>query len=214
MKTKTTVISSIVMILIALLIGFLLWGQLPDQMASHWNMYDQVDGYISKFWGVALMPLIGAAMLVLFVVLPKIDPLKENIAEFRPAFNVFIFLIILFLLYVHGLTIAWSMGWLKDGMGTMIVPAMGFLFIAVGRMISVAKRNYFIGIRTPWTLANDEVWEKTHQLGGKLFTIAGVITFLGVFLKEQAYILLMVTIFSAAIISSVYSFVIYQKINK
>ncbi|MDP2778122.1 MAG: DUF1648 domain-containing protein, partial [Anaerolineales bacterium] len=74
MTTKTASIITLVMIALALLAGALLWNQLPDQMASHWNVNDQVDGYMSKFWGVFLMPLITVGMFLLFLVIPNIDP--------------------------------------------------------------------------------------------------------------------------------------------
>ncbi len=121
-------------------------------MASHWDANDQVNGYISKFWGVFLMPLITLGMLVLFLVLPNIDPLKANIAQFRESFNLFIVLIVAFMLYVHGLTLAWSLGYQDFKMSAAMLPFMGVLFIAVGWMLRKAKRNFFIGIRTPWTL--------------------------------------------------------------
>ena len=213
MSTKTTILASIIVIIIALIAGFLFWGQLPEQMASHWNINDQVDGTTSKFWGVFLMPLISLAMLGLFIVLPSIDPLKENIAEFRPAFNTFILLIIVFMLYIYGLTLAWNLGWMTGGMGAMVVPAIGLLFIAVSRMIRVAKRNYFIGIRTPWTLANDEVWNKTHALGSKLFAGAGIITMLGAILPGAAFYLLLVSALGATLITTVYSFVIFRQMQ-
>ena len=87
MTTKTTSIIALTMIALAFLAGAVLWNQLPDQMASHWNANDQVDGYMSKFWGVFLMPLMTLGMFVLFMVVPNIDPLKANIAQFRESFQ-------------------------------------------------------------------------------------------------------------------------------
>jgi len=110
MSTKTTSIITLALIALALLAGAVLWNQLPDQMASHWNVNDQVDGYTSKLLGVFLMPLITLGMFALFLVVPNIDPLKANIAKFRESFNLFIVLIVAFMLYIHGLTLAWSLG--------------------------------------------------------------------------------------------------------
>ena len=155
MTTKTTTIITLVLIGLALLAGAVLWDQLPEQMASHWDANDQVNGYISKFWGVFLMPLITLGMLVLFLVLPNIDPLKANIAQFRESFNFFIVLIVAFMLYIHGLTLAWSLGYQDFKMSAAMLPFLGVLFIAVGWMLKKAKRNFFIGIRTPWTFSSD-----------------------------------------------------------
>ena len=165
MTIKTTSIIALTMIALALLVGIALWDQLPDPMASHWNANDQVDGYMSKFWGVFLLPLMTLGMFVLFMAVPNIDPLKANIAQFRETFNVFILLIIAFMLYIYGLTLAWSLGYQDFNMSTAMLPFMGVLFIAIGFMLRKAKRNFFIGIRTPWTLSSDTVWDKTHQLG-------------------------------------------------
>jgi uncharacterized membrane protein len=90
MTTKTTTIITLVLIGLAVLAGVMLWNQLPDQMASYWNVNDEVDGTMSKFWGVFMMPFITLGMLILFLVLPNIDPLKANIAQFRESFNLFI----------------------------------------------------------------------------------------------------------------------------
>src|SRR5687768_15272271 len=104
MSTRTTTIVVLLMIAAATLAGLLLWSRLPDQMASHWNINDQVDGYMPKFWGVFMLPLISLGMFILFFVLPSIDPMKANIAQFREAFNLFIVLMVSFMIYIYGLT--------------------------------------------------------------------------------------------------------------
>jgi uncharacterized membrane protein len=210
MSTKTTLTISIVLILVATLAGILLWNQLPDQVASHWNENDQVNGYMSKFWGIFLLPAMTTGMLLLFLVIPSIDPLKANIQQFRKTFNTFIVLIIAFMVYIHGLTLAWNMGYTGFRMSSAMLPAMGLLFIFMGLMISKAKRNFFIGIRTPWTLSSDRVWDETHRVGGKLFIGAGVLALLGAFFPDYAIWFIMVPVLGAALFSVVYSYIIYQ----
>jgi uncharacterized membrane protein len=134
-----------------------------------------------KFWGVFLMPIITVGMLLLFLVIPSIDPLKANIAAFRPVFNLFIVFIIAFMVYLHFLTLAWSLGYQGFRMSTALLPFMGLLFILVGYMLRSAKRNFFIGIRTPWTLSSDRVWDQTHRIGAVLFMLCGAIAFAGSF---------------------------------
>lgn len=215
MSTRTTLIISSVLIVAAILAGLLLWSQLPEQMASHWNVNDQVDGYISKFWGVFLMPLVTLGMLVLFLVVPSIDPLKANIAQFREAFNLFIVLIIGFMLYVHGLTLAWSLGYQGFKMSMAMLPFMGVLFIAIGFMLRKAKRNFFIGIRTPWTLSSDSVWDETHRLGAILFMASGVLAVIGGFLGGMlAFWFLFVPLIGSTLFLLVYSYVLYRRETK
>jgi uncharacterized membrane protein len=215
MTTKTTTIITLVLIGLALLAGGILWNQLPEQMASHWDTNDQVNGYISKFWGVFLMPLITLGMLALFLVLPNIDPLKANIAQFRESFNLFIVLIVAFMLYIHGLTLAWSLGYQNFKMSAAMLPFMGVLFIAIGFMLRKAKRNFFIGIRTPWTLSSDSVWDKTHQLGSVLFMASGTMAIIGGFFGGMtAFWLMFVPLIGSSLFLVAYSYVLYRAETK
>lgn len=215
MSTKTTLIISTILIVIAIIAGVVLWKQLPDQMASHWNANDEVNGYISKTWGVFLMPLVTLGMLALFLIVPSIDPLKANIAKFRESFNLFIVLIIAFMLYIHGLTLAWSLGFTNFRMSTAMLPFMGVLFIAVGFMLRKAKRNFFIGIRTPWTLSSDSVWDKTHQLGSILFMASGVLAIIGGFFGGMtAFWFIFVPLIGSSLFLVVYSYVLYRQETK
>lgn len=211
MSTKTTSMIVIALITIAVIAGAILWNQLPEQMASHWNTNDQVDGYMPKFWGVFLMPLVTLGMFALFIVLPNMDPLKANIAQFRGAFNLFIVLIVAFMLYIHGLTLAWSLGYQDFKMSAAMLPFLGILFIFIGYLLRQAKRNFFIGIRTPWTLSSDMVWDKTHQLGSILFMVSGALAFVGSFLGGMmAFWLLFVPLMGSTLFLVIYSYVLYR----
>ena len=215
MTTRLTTIIVLILIVGAIIAGLLLWNQLPEQMASHWNVNDQVDGYMPKFRGVFMVPLITLGMFALFLVVPSIDPLKANIAQFREVFNLFIVLIVAFMLYIHALTLAWSLGYTGFKMSTSMLPAMGLLFIFIGFMLRKAKRNFFIGIRTPWTLSSDTVWDKTHQLGAILFMASGVFTLVGgIFGGMTAFWFLFVPLMGSTIFLLVYSFVLYQRETK
>jgi uncharacterized membrane protein len=162
-----------------------------------------------------MMPLVTLGMLGLFLVIPNIDPLKANIAQFRESFNVFIALIIAFMLYIHGLTLAWSMGNTNFKMSAAMLPFMGVLFIAIGFMLRKAKRNFFIGIRTPWTLSSDSVWDKTHQLGAILFMVSGVFAMIGgVFGGMTAFWLMFVPLIGSTLFLVVYSYVLYRNETK
>jgi uncharacterized membrane protein len=215
MSTKTTTIISLILIVIAVIAGAVLWNQLPDQMASHWNANDQVDGTMPKFWGIFMMPLITLGMTILFLVIPNIDPLKANIAKFRESFNIFIVLIVAFMLYIHALTLAWSLGNTNFKLSAAMLPFMGILFIAIGFMLRKAKRNFFIGIRTPWTLSSDSVWDKTHQLGSLLFMISGAFAIIGgLFGGITAFWLMFVPLIGSTLFLVVYSYVLYRNETK
>jgi uncharacterized membrane protein len=212
MTTRTTTIIVLILIAAATIAGLLLWDQFPEQMASHWNENDQVDGYMPKFWGVFLMPLVTLGMFLLFLVIPNIDPLKANIAQFRDTFNLFVTFIIGFMIYVHALTLLWNLGYTNFKLSQAMLPAMGLLFIVIGSLLRKAKRNFFIGIRTPWTLSSDYVWDKTHQLGAVLFMISGVLAVIGGFFGGMiAFWFLFVPMIGSTIFVLVYSYVLYQK---
>jgi len=211
MTTKLALIISTLLIVILLLAGVFLWNQLPEQMASHWNENDEVNDYMGRFWGVFLVPLMMIGFTLLFFAIPLIDPLKANIAEFRPFFNAFIVVFNIYMAYIHILTLIWNMGKTNFGLSRMMLPAIGLLFVFIGLLIKNAKRNFFIGIRTPWTLSSDVVWEKTHKLGSKLFIAGGIISLLGIVFPKQAIILLMVPVLASALIPVVYSYFLYRQ---
>jgi len=197
-------------ILLSFAIGIYYYPQMPEKLASHWNAQGQVDGYTSKFWGLFLMPIISVGMLLLFILIPRIDPLKSNIQQFRKYFDGFVVLIMVFLFYLYLLTIFWNSGYTFN-MITFLSPAFAILFYYSGILIENAKRNWFIGIRTPWTMSSDKVWDKTHKIGGKLFKIAGVVTLLAIFFETYAIYIIVVPLIMVSIYTVVYSYFEYQK---
>ena len=211
MSTRNTIFITIFLIVFAVTFSLSVYGRLPEQMASHWNTTNQVDGYISRFWGAFLMPVISVGMLLLFLVIPKIDPLKANIAKFREYFNAFIVLIIGFMVYMHILTMLWNLGYDRFNMGAAMLPAMGLIFIFAGIMMRQAKRNFFIGIRTPWTLSSDHVWDETHRLGSILFIASGILALFGAFFPDYAIWFIMVPVLGSTLFLLVYSYILYQR---
>lgn len=213
MSTRTTIFISVALIAIAILAGLLLWSRLPDPMPAHWNAAGEIDGYMSKFWGVFLIPIISIALAGLFLIIPNIDPLKANIAQFRATFNWFIVVFVVYMLYVYALTLFAALG-TSFNMTLMLLPAVGLLFIGIGYLMNGAKRNFFIGIRTPWTLSSDTVWDETHKLGSKLFMLGGAVTIVSAFLGETGIWIMLAAIFIAAFVPIVYSYVLYQRETK
>jgi len=197
-------------VIISFLVGLYFYPQLPDQMASHWNAKGEVDGYMTKFWGTFLMPLIMIFMLFLFLLIPRIDPLKKNIEKFRKYFDGFILVFLLFFLYIYLLTLFYNIGY-RFNMGQLMLPAMGFLLYYCGILIKNAKRNWFIGIRTPWTLSSDRVWDKTHRLGAILYKTAGIIAFMGILFPNYMLWILFVPLIGSTIFLIFYSYFEYKK---
>lgn len=211
MSTRATIFTTIFLIAFAVAFSVFVFDKLPEQMASHWNTANQVDGYMSRFWGAYLMPIVSIGVLVLFLIIPSIDPLKANIAQFREYFNAFITLIVAFMVYMHILTMLWNLGNDQFNMGAAMLPALGLIFVFAGIMMRQAKRNFFIGIRTPWTLSSDYVWEKTHRAGSTLFIASGILALLGAFFDDQAIWFILVPVLGSTLFLFVYSYVLYQR---
>ena len=201
-------------IIAALIITFTLtiaiYPTVPDHVVSHWNAAGQADGYMSKFWGLLLIPLIMTGFVALLAVLPRIDPHKKNYEKFRDWYEGFILLFVLFFLAIQVQIILWSSGYQVSP--NLTFPLLtGMLFIYLGFLLGHAEQNWFVGIRTPWTLSSKTVWKKTHELGGKLFKIAGVISCAGIVAGEYAFWFILVPVLSVAVYTVVYSYTEYQK---
>jgi len=187
-----------------------IYPTVPDRVVSHWNAAGQADGYMSKFWGLFLIPLIMTGFVALFAVLPRIDPHKKNYEKFRDYYEGFILLFVLFLLAIQVQIILWSIGYQISP--NLIFPLLiGILFIYIGFLLGHAEQNWFVGIRTPWTLSSKTVWKKTHELGGKLFIIAGVISCAGIFFGEYALWFILVPALAVAVYTVAYSYIEFQK---
>ena len=133
MSTRKTVAIVLILLLVSTLAAVLHWNQLPDAMASHWDINDQVNGTMPKVWGVFLLPLISLALFLLFLLIPEIDPLKKNIAKFRDLFNLFIVFMTLFLMYVYGLSIAWNL-WFHSLQDERVALACHWLIVYFDRL--------------------------------------------------------------------------------
>jgi len=210
MKITKIQIIIIFLVLFSFVIALYFYPQLPDTMASHWNINGEVDGYMSKCSGAFLMPLVSLFIFLLFLLIPKIDPLKKNYEKFRKYFDGFILTMILFLFYVYLLSLFWNLGY-RFNMGRLMMPALGFVFFYSGVLIKNAKRNWFVGIRTPWTLSSDKVWDKTHKLGAIFYKTAGIVAFLGIFFPNYILSILIVPLIFSVIFLFFYSYFEYKK---
>jgi uncharacterized membrane protein len=211
LSRNTAIIAGILILTFA--ITLIAYPYMPDRIASHWDLSGEVNGYMSKFWGLFLVPLLSAGLTLLFLLIPRIDPLRANIREFRAVYDGFIIVFLLFLLYVQVFIILWNAG-IRVSIAQVLSPAIGVLYYAIGILIGKARMNWFIGIRTPWTLSSERVWEKTHALGGKLFRLAGVLAFLGLLFPALAFYLILVPVLFISGYLVVYSYVEYQKVAR
>jgi uncharacterized membrane protein len=199
-------------VLLAFIVSFYFYPQMPERMATHWNARGQADDYMAKHWGLFFMPIALAVIALLFVFIPRIDPLKANIEKFRKYYDGFVVLLCIFFLCVQYFIILWNLG-IQISPNVFFPIGLGLLYFYIGIMCEYAKRNWFVGIRTPWTLSSDIVWKKTHKIGGKLFKIASIIIFAGAFWPKYAMFFVLIPAVSVAVFAILYSYFEYQKVK-
>jgi len=205
----------LIIILASVLVGLYFYPQLPDPLVSHWDAAGNPNGEMSKFGLMVTIPCVMILMYVLFLAIPLIDPLKENIKKFRIYFDAFVNLILLFLLYMYGLTIYWNLGNVFN-MSYFVIAPIAILMFFTGILLEKTKRNWFIGIRTPWTMSSDVVWEKTHKHGATLFKVYAILILLAMFVLKPEYLLIIfiISLFILCIWIILYSYLEYNKLRK
>ncbi|MHB1319708.1 MAG: SdpI family protein [Anaerolineae bacterium] len=210
---RTNLIVSAIAILVMLAVSSYAWFRLPDgvPVCTHWNAAGVCDGWGSKATGLFLMPAVVAGVAGLFAVIPRIDPRAANIAKSRTAYTAVWVTMLLFFVVLHGIVTLNLLGYKAD-IGAVMPVLTGVMFVAIGSVMGRVKSNYFFGIRTPWTLASELSWEKTHRLGGSLFIVEGVLIGLGslLFPGEVWVYLLLGSIVVMLVTVTVYSYVVWR----
>jgi len=212
MKTKQVLIWTLILVIGVIVVGVALSSQFTDPMAVHWNAQGEADGYGSRFMGIWFLPLITIGLSLLLLGIPAIDPLRKNIEKFRKEYNLFILLFVIFFAYLQVISLLYNLGW-QFNLLALLTPAFGGFFYYIGVMLAKAKRNYFIGIRTPWTLAHEDVWNETHRVGAMGFKISGVLTIFGVVVPNCAIWFMMVPLLLVAFGTVIYSYFVYRKLH-
>lgn len=158
----------------ALAASAVVYPDLPERVPTHWNLEGEVDGWSPRAWGAWLMPVVIAFIWALMRWLPAIDPRRKNYDKFGGAFEGIMLSVMVFILILHGIMLGAALGY-PVAMERVVPVGVGLLFIVIGNLLPRARSNWFVGIRTPWTLSSDRVWEKTHRVGGKLFVLGGIL---------------------------------------
>ncbi|HNZ84001.1 MAG TPA: SdpI family protein [Candidatus Pacearchaeota archaeon] len=202
--------ASLIIIALAIGMGIYLYPVMPDLMPSHWNVAGEIDGYMPKTSALFIMPIISLIMLLLMMWFPKADPKQENIAHNKPFYEKVVFAIVLFFFLINCLTLAVSLGY-KIKITSVMVPALGLLFFFIGKQMENIKPNWFFGIRTPWTIHNEEIWEKTNKMGSKLFRAFGILLFcLGFAYPVLSFSILIAFAITLLIWSFVYPYILWK----
>ena len=210
MNRRIAIVTGLLVVL-SLAAGIVFYDKLPNPVPTHFDNNGHPNGYTSKPMGAFILPIILAPVGLLLSVLPAISPRGYGMQSFGRVFEI-ISVSVLGIVFILGLIAFFEgLGW-RLSVDRVVVPIIGVLFIILGNFMGKLQRNFFVGIRTPWTLASEEVWFRTHRLGGPLFVLAGVILVVGGFLQAGlAWIVPVMLI--AALVPVVYSYVIYRRIE-
>ena len=202
---KVLILTTVVMLL-PILAGLILWNQLPEQMPTHWNAAGEIDGWSSKPFAVFVLPLIMVAAQWLCMLGTAADPKKNNHSE--KVLHLVLWIIPALSVVLHAVTYATALGYAVPI--EVVMPVLiGLIFTIIGNYMPKCKQNYTIGIKIPWTLDNEENWNRTHRFAGWLWTFCGIAImctgFFGGFWVFLPITLLMV------LAPIIYSYVLHKK---
>ena len=211
MTTVRTNMICMIFIAIIIAVAAYLYPSLPEQIPTHWNFEGEVDDYTPKPWGVLIIPLAAVFIFLIMKLIPIISPKGFRTDQFTGVVNIFTVTLVGFMSVVALLVLLAASG--RDvHMNEMIFAGIGVLFIVLGNYLGKVRKNFFIGIRTPWTLASDEVWSRTHRLGGWIFVLIGFFMFLNAFFRFPERWLIGIIVF-VALVPVLYSYVLYRKVE-
>lgn len=193
-----------------LLVVLIAYRHLPAQIPTHWNS----DGTITygDCWSILPLGAISVIVTALLFVTRRIDPRRENYSRFSGAYQTFILLFNVFMLAMMLFVITESLRPGTLDVQVFVTVAVGILLAVCGNLMPKFKHNYFIGIRTPWTLASETVWYRTHRLCGVLWVVGGLVIVLSAFLPAAASVpVLLAAIAVLVLVPYVMSYVFFRR---
>jgi uncharacterized membrane protein len=205
-------VTRIALVALMFIAGAFVYSRLPDVIPVHWGFEGQPNGWAPKTYGAWIIPLMSLAFLFLFPLLSRIDPKAANYEQFKKPWSVMQTAIIAMFAYMYVVTDAVTLYPQYNAMvGRAVVLGVGLLFVVIGNVMGKVRQNYFVGLKTPWTLNDPEVWQKSQRFGGWAFVIAGL-----AFVVEAVVWIAVVPVFIAAmavmvVLPIVYSYLISRK---
>jgi uncharacterized membrane protein len=203
----------IVLIIFSIIVGFLIYPLLPQEIPTHWNARGMVDNLMNKNLAVLFFPLLTFSVYLLMTFIPFIDPYKRNYLKFADHYFWFKTATVIFLILIYFFSL-WVARGVTIDVAYFVVPVVSAFISYIGFFFTKVKRNYFVGIRTPWTLYSEKVWDKTHDLGGRVMVVAAVISLLSLLNIKYAFVIFTSVIIIAVCIPIVYSYFFFKKEKK
>lgn len=212
MKIAKSLVISMIFLLIALGAAVWLYPALPAQVPVHWNLHGEIDRYGPRFWVAATPALLLFGLLALMVLLPVISPRKFEITPFAQVYSI-LMLTAQAVVLVVGLSVLLVGAGYAVPIPTVAMLSMGVLLLVAGNYTAKLRKNFFIGIRTPWTLSSNAVWERTHRMAGRLFMLGGLVTIVATLAHAPLWIALAAALVPG-LAACVYSYWIYRVLEK
>ena len=192
---------------------YMLYPYLPDPIPTHWNIKGEIDGWSPKSFGVFIIPAMALLFLILFPLVPKIDPRRERFQQFKKTWEIFQLIFILFMGYIFFVT-NYVIFYPTVSMNMFMLAGIGILFIILGNYMGKLRQNYTVGIRVPWTIDNEEVWNRTHRLGGRCFVIGGLLLFFNAFFQYEILITFILSLIIVILLPIAYSYYLFKQLKK
>lgn len=197
------------------LFSLIVYPSLPDIIPTHWGVNGEADGFSPKYFGAFFAPVLGLFLAFLFPIAQRMDPKRDSYANFQKTWSRLQVGIIAFFAYIHVVTtLAGLYPPLSGRVATFIVGGMGILFILIGNSMGKIEQNWFVGLRTPWTLSDPEVWRKSQRLAGWLFVFAGIVTLVLAFTippNGTLFGIFITMIVIISIVPAIYSYLLAKK---
>lgn len=187
------------------------WTGVPDGIPVHWNWSGQPDRFGGRLEGLLGLPLAAIVVYVLLILLPRIDPRRKHYDDFQHPFAIMRTVVVGVFLGLQILTLLWVRDPAGPSAGLFAAEA-GIALVIIGNYLPKIKSNWFVGVRTPWTLSSEVSWHLTHRLAGRLFVTAGALDVVIALVQPAIAPLVMIaTLIIAAVISVVYSYVVWRR---
>ncbi len=196
-------------------VAFGLWAlpRLPERVPVHWDLAGKADGFGPAWQNALLMPALALGLWALLLVLPLADPLRRNYPRFLVTLKLFRWLVPL-LIAAFQVVVALGMLGVASDPGQGVRAILAIAFVVLGNSMGKLKHNWFIGIRTPWTLASEEVWTRTHRLAAPIWVAGGLVQLAGAFVRGTAGEALFAVSLGAMVLVPVgYSYLLFRKLS-
>jgi uncharacterized membrane protein len=212
MKFGKFELASLALVLSSFAAVAILYQRLPDIVPVHWGLSGEANRFAPKPWGPFIGPIMSAALFTIFLTLPYISPKGFRIEPFSRVYRIIQLTVQIFLFVLLLAQLLTGIGFAVP-IRRVAMASTGVFIIVLGNLMGKVRRNFFVGIRTPWTLGNDEVWSRTHRLGGWLMVLAGFV-FAMAGLMGRGFLIGVAVLASAAILPVIYSYVVSRHVQR